>query len=73
MLLRDAMANSNSTPSAAPPAHEGVHYPNPSSKSLEAPAPKAEREGTQRLVWPLFFVLLLCVLAMSVVLGLVTR
>jgi hypothetical protein len=33
----------------------------------------ADREGTQRMIWKLFFVLILCVVAMVLVLGLVTR
>jgi hypothetical protein len=70
------MANSTSSPTDAtdvPRAHEGAHYANPSSKPLEAPLGPTEREGTQRMVWKLFFVVMLCVVAMVAVLGLVAR
>lgn len=67
------MANPSSTPSEVPQASEGVHYPSTNSKQLEVPVGKTDQEGTQRFVWRLFFVLILCVLAMGVVLGLVTR
>jgi hypothetical protein len=53
--------------------HEGVHYDNPTSKPLQAPLGKAEQERTQRFVWKLFFILISCVIALGVVLGLVTR
>jgi hypothetical protein len=56
-----------------PEAHEGPHYANASSKPLLGPDAQAESELTQRVVWKLFFVLILCVIAMSVVLGLVWR
>lgn len=67
------MPDAPSTPSEVPDAHEGVRYANPTSKSLDAPAAKTDRAGTQRLVWRLFFALLLCVIVGGVVLGLVTR
>ena len=60
-------------PTEAPRPHEGVHYDNPSSKPLEGPVAKADQDGTQRFVWKLFFILILCVLAMGAALGLVTR
>jgi hypothetical protein len=67
------MANPTSPPTDAPRAHEGAHYANPSSKPLRGPVSTADREGTQRMIWKLFFVLILCVVAMVLVLGLVTR
>lgn len=67
------MANPSSTPPEVPPAHEGVHYDNPTSKSIRGPVAGTDRTGTQRLVWGLFFVLMLCVVATGVVLGLMER
>jgi hypothetical protein len=67
------MANPTSPPTDAPPAHEGAHYANPSSRPLRGPLSPTDREGTQRVVWKVFFVLILCVVAMVLVLGLVTR
>ncbi len=66
-----SMSNPGSIPAEVPSAHEGAHYPNPSSKPLTGPLGKADRDGTQRLVWMLFFILLLCVVAIGIVLGLV--
>jgi hypothetical protein len=60
-------------PSKVPQPHEGVRYANPSSKQLDVPVDQVDRDGTQRVVWRLFFVLVLCFVAMGVVLGLVTR
>jgi hypothetical protein len=59
----------SSKPTDAPPAHEGAHYDNPASKPIVSPARKGDREGVQRLVWALFFVLILGVVATGVVLG----
>ena len=67
------MANPSPTPADVPPAHEGEHHTNPSSKALEAPVSKTDRDGVQRLTWTLFFVLILCVVAIGLVLGLVQR
>jgi hypothetical protein len=68
-----ANASAKSAASEVPPAHEGANYPNPSSKPLEGPVAATDRADTQRLVWKVFFVLILCVVAMGVVLGLVFR
>jgi hypothetical protein len=68
-----ADATGEHTAAAVPPAHEGAHYQNPSSKSLEGPVARTDRADTQRLVWKVFFALILCVVAMGVVLGLVFR
>jgi hypothetical protein len=54
-------------------AHDGARYANPTSKPLEGSVGKGDRDGTQQLVWRLFFVLILCVVAMGIVLGLVFR
>jgi hypothetical protein len=64
--------NPSSTPSEAPRAHEGAHYPNPSSKPLLGPLRQVDQDSTQRLIWPLFFVLILCVVAIGIVLGLIS-
>jgi hypothetical protein len=56
-----------------PQAHEGPHYRNPSSKPLQGPVAVTERTGTQRVVWKVFFVLILAVIAIGVVLGVVLR
>jgi len=66
------MANPTSTPGKVPPPHEGAHYANPSSEPLESPVAKFDQEGTQRVVWKLFFVLMLCVVAIGTVFGLIT-
>ncbi len=71
--MADSIADQGSTPSAAPPPHEGAHYANPSSKPLQGPLGPAERDGTQRFVWVLFLMLISCVVAMGFVLGLITR
>ena len=65
--------SSSTTPTDVRHPHEGVHYDNPTSKPLQAPVGKAEQEGTQRFVWKLIFILILCVVAMVVVLGLISR
>lgn len=67
------MTDHSAPATEVPPPHEGVHYANPSSKPLKVPASPSEREGTQRLVWKVFFVLVLCVFAMVMVMGLVAR
>ena len=59
----------SSKPTDARPAHDGAHYANPVSKPIVSPGRKADREGVQRLVWALFFILMLCVVATGVVLG----
>jgi hypothetical protein len=59
----------DSTSTDAPPAHEGVHYQNPASKPIDGPMATSDRDGVQRVVWPLFFVLILCLVAIGVVLG----
>jgi hypothetical protein len=66
------MANLTTVASEVPDAHEGKHYANPSSKALLGPVAKSDRELTQRVVWKLFFVLILCVIAMIVVLSFVS-
>jgi hypothetical protein len=66
------MVNPSSSSPDVPAAHEGAHYANPSSKPLERPG-KTDRDGVQRLTWSLFFVLILCVVAGGLVLGLVQR
>lgn len=67
------MADARATPSNVPSAQQGVHYTNPSSKPLRGPVPPEDRDGVQRLVWRLFFVLVLAVgvagLVLSVVVG----
>lgn len=67
------MANLSSPGSEVPQAHEGARYSNPSSKPLEGPVAKIDREDIQRVAWKLFFILILCGLAMAIVLGLVSR
>ena len=47
------MASPSSTSTEAPPSHAGPHYDNPTSKPLEGPGLKLERERTQRLLWPI--------------------
>jgi hypothetical protein len=63
------MANASPVPPTLPPAHEGVHHDNPSSKPLRAPVPPDERDGVQRLVWRLFFFLVLAVALAAVLLS----
>jgi hypothetical protein len=60
-----------STPTDAPPSHEGAHYENPVSKPIVGPHGLADHDAVQRVVWPLFLVLILCVVAMGVVLGMI--
>lgn len=66
------MVDADSGPSTVPSAHQGVHHNNPSSKSLRGPAPPNERDGVQRVVWRLFFVLVLAVGIAAVVLSIVS-
>ena len=63
------MTDSSSTSTDAPRAHEGSHYANPQTKPLRGPAP-TEREGVQRTVWKLFFVLIAIAIGVAIVLGL---
>jgi len=66
------MANSTSAaPEAPPSAHEGAHYDNPSSKSVRGPVNPTDRDGIQRLVWALFFVLMAGIVGAGVVLALI--
>jgi hypothetical protein len=67
------MANSSATPTEAPPAHDGVHYENPSSKQIDGPVSSAQRDSVQRVVWALFFIIILCVVAMGMVLGIIQQ
>lgn len=68
------MPNSTSTATEAPPpARAGAHYDNPTSKSVRGATKVTEREGTQRIVWVLFFVLMACLVGTGVVLGLINR
>jgi len=68
--MASSISNPSSTPAQAPRAHEGKHYANPSSKPLLGPLGKNYRDTTQRLVWPVFFGLILCVVTIGIVLGL---
>lgn len=65
------MAEARAIPSVVPSAQPGVHHTNPSSKPLRGPAPPEDRDGVQRLVWRLFFVLVLAVGVAGVVLSIV--
>lgn len=65
------MASASPLPPQVPPAHRGKHYANPSSKPLTGPPPLDERDGVQRLVWRLFFGLVVAVVLAAVVLSLV--
>jgi hypothetical protein len=67
------MANSIPTPTNAPRAHDGAHYENPSSKQIDGPVSKAQREGVQRVVWVAFFIVMLCIVAMGFVLGIIQQ
>lgn len=67
------MASPSSTNTDAPQSHAGPHYENPTSKPLRGPGLKLDRERTQRLLWPIPFILLLCVVAMGFVLSLVSQ
>lgn len=69
--LASLMANPNSVDTDAPHAHEGVHYDNPSTKPLRGRVARADRDGVQRVVWALFFVLILGAIATGVVLSVV--
>ncbi len=71
--MSQSMPDPTTPASEVPHAHEGKHYANPSSKPLLGPVAKTDRELTQRVVWKLFFVLILCVVAMTVVLSIVSR
>jgi hypothetical protein len=67
------MATPSSTDTDAPPSHAGPHYANAVSKPQKASDIKLDRERTQRLLWPVPFILLLCVVAMGFVLSLLAR
>lgn len=67
------MAHPSSTTTDAPPSHAGPHYDNPTSKPVAGPGLKLERERTQRLLWPVPFIVFLCVVAMGFVLSLVSK
>ena len=67
------MASPSSTSTDAPPSHAGPHYANATSKPQEGSGPPLERERTQRLLWPVPFILLLCVIAMGFVLSLLSH
>ncbi|RYZ07350.1 MAG: hypothetical protein EOO73_11880 [Myxococcales bacterium] len=54
----------------APPAQPGEHYASPGSKPLLGPTPAADRGSVQRVVWPLFFFVLLGVIALVMALSL---
>lgn len=64
-------SSTSSAPEAPPPAHEGAHYDNPTSKSVRGPVNPTDRDGTQRVVWALFFVLMACIVGAGVVLALI--
>jgi hypothetical protein len=63
------MANPSSASPAVPSAHEGAHYTNPGSKTLEGRVPATDREGTQRVVWVLFYLLILGGVGVGVLVG----
>jgi hypothetical protein len=63
------MASPNSTTTDAPQSHAGPHYENPTSKPQKGPGP-FDDERTQRLLWPVPFILFLCVVAMGFVMSL---
>lgn len=50
----------------APPAHPGVHYDNPETKALLGPTPAADRSSVQRVVWPLFLLVVLGGIALAI-------
>lgn len=54
----------------APPAQAGEHYVNPGSKPLLGPTPVADRGSVQRVVWPLFFLVLLGGIVLAIALNL---
>jgi len=64
------MTDASPAPPEVPHAHEGAHYSNPSSKPLEGPISRADRDGVQRVVWPLFYFLIASAVTLGVVLGL---
>jgi len=64
------MASPSSTTTDAPASHAGPHYDNPTSKPARGSELKLNRERTQRLLWPVPFILFLCVVAMGFVLSL---
>jgi hypothetical protein len=66
------MTNPDPASTDAPPAHEGAHYDNPHSKPLRHASP-SDREGVQRVVWALLFIVVSCVFAMAIVLGIVNQ
>lgn len=55
----------------APPAHPGAHYDNPGSKPLLGPTPVTDRGSVQRVVWPLFFLILLSGIALLIAVNLI--
>jgi hypothetical protein len=54
----------------APPAQPGEHYANPDTKPLLGPTPATDRSAVQRVIWPLFFVVLIGAIALAVALSL---
>ena len=50
----------------APAAQPGAHYANPETKPLLGPTPAADRSSVQRVVWPLFFVVVLGGIALAI-------
>lgn len=54
----------------APPAQPGEHYANPDTKPLLGPAPVSDRSSVQRVVWPLFFFVLIGAIGLAVALSL---
>jgi hypothetical protein len=55
----------------APPAQPGEHYANPNSKPLLGPIPATDRGAVQRVVWPLFFLVLIGAIALALGLSLI--
>lgn len=53
----------------APPAQPGAHYDNPGTKPVLGPIPATDRGSVQRVVWTLFFVVLLATIAIAIALG----
>ena len=64
------MANPSSATPEVPAAHEGPHFDNAVSKRPDGPVGTADRESTQRLVWVLFFILILGGVVTGAALGL---
>jgi len=64
------MANPSSATPDVPAAHEGPHFDNAVSKRPEGPVGKTDQEGIQRLVWVLFFILILGGVVTGAALGL---